>query len=276
MGLQRFKSQGVFLKYSFIIPYWKRIERFNLSLMSYKHWYSGRPDVEFIVIEDGDNAEDRSEHKKLVNLLRKYSDALRIRLVSVPEKKQLNPVISRNRASLENAEGTILVHTSPEVFHKVDVLKGFDEEFKSNFPEGWGPKHPHWGVPSYQQKYRMVERLYVVCGCENVTVPSLDVGGFGDIKTVHLHWLQHASNNRSFHFCSAISKKLYMAIGGFDEEYAKFCGYDDNDFVRKISTIQTKIVARDDLLVAHIDHERIHHDTRLTEMALNYYNNKWG
>jgi len=46
------------MKYSFIIPFFKRSKEFWNTLLSYRHWYGARNDIEIIVIEDGANAKD--------------------------------------------------------------------------------------------------------------------------------------------------------------------------------------------------------------------------
>lgn len=239
------------LRYSFIIPYWKRYEAFRATLISYKHWYSDRDDIEIIVIEDGDNFKDEKEHQGLLALLEEY-DKLNIRYIFISEENQHNPVIARNRACFNFAEGSIFIHTSPEVFHKTNILEGLDGEYNED------------------------SHKYVVCACENSSCDNLKVDKYEDFIFKHMTWYQHSAyNNRRLHFCSAIPKELYMAIGGFDETYAKYCGYDDDDFRQKIITADIPIVLRDDLMVVHIDHGRAYHDPSMFPLGLSYFNNKW-
>jgi len=56
-------------------------------------------------------------------------------------------------------------------------------------------------------------------------------------------WYQHAKHhNRKLHFLSAMNFKVFKKIGGFSYDYSFGSGYDDDDFVLKINSLNIPIV----------------------------------
>lgn len=217
------------IKYSIIMPYYKKSRELRITLDSFISLYSGRDDYEIIVVEDYKNAKDIEENKTLINLICHYESTLNI--------VHCNPMIDNgyNPAKLFNvgakfAKGYIIVLTNPECSHTVDILGGLDKEFNNEA----GYDH------------------YVVCGCRNVEV----LEGWDSSKIEELKWYQHSKyRNKNYHFCSAISLKNYESLGGFDENFSKGIAYDDDDFVDSVVDAGITITQRDDLLVHHINHK---------------------
>lgn len=260
------------MKYSFIMPYFKRPDHLWNTLLSYRHHYRDRQDYEVIILPD--LAGGKEDADTLAALMPNFRD-LPIQVVESPGYGGVNPVLARNHGALI-AKGNYLVNTNPEVFHKTNVLAQFDEIYSTAAPKDWGPRHPHWNVPSYQNKYNKSGEVYAVCCCENVSFQGRATR-FEDLAAAkHIQWYDHPHHNaRILHWCSCISRKLYMAIGGFDEQYHKLVGYDDDDFKTKILTLGMPVAFRTDVIVAHIDHDRSHQDETLRAKSLEYYRQKW-
>ena len=53
-------------------------------------------------------------------------------------------------------------------------------------------------------------------------------------EELFLEWYQHKSNNRGFHFLTAMTKKTFDLIDGFSYDYSYSSCYDDNDFILRI------------------------------------------
>ena len=57
-------------------------------------------------------------------------------------------------------------------------------------------------------------------------------------------WYQHSKHhNRKLHFLSAMNFKVFKKIGGFSYDYSFGSGYDDDDFIMKINSLDIPIVS---------------------------------
>jgi len=154
---------------------------------------------------------------------------------------------------VKKSSGEFLVITNPECFHKSNILQALDGIFSCR------------------------DDIYVIFGCESAVGCSKDIKKFEDFKYSHHMWYQHASyNNRMLHFCSAISRKNYDKIEGFDENYRFGVAYDDDDFRNKVKAHNLPIFLDDNSYVVHIDHDRTFQaDMSLIQINLDYYKKKW-
>jgi GT2 family glycosyltransferase len=206
------------LKYSIIYPYYKRPQVLDNSLSALCQFYVDRHDVEVIFVLDLKNTS--ADRDTFFSHLEAYWDKIRIVVID-------NDIFSYNSCrayniAAERAKGDFLILSNPECIHKTNVLAGLDEEF-SRSPE-----------------------VYVVCACDSIN-PD---GSF-------VMWYQHSvHNNRILHFCTALSKANFKAIGGFSEEYIYGIAYEDDELRARIIKANYPIMYRDDLLVSHIEHSR--------------------
>ena len=242
------------MKYSVIIPYYKRANHLWNTLISYRRWYSSRTDYEIIIIEDNGNATDAAEHRELLNVIAAFAD-LRIVHLTSEHGHQWNPVRHRNQAA-RAAQGSVFVLTNPECYHKVDILGELE-------------------------RMGDLAGRYVVCACASCKLSISRAGTLDELVANEqmIEWYQHSvHNNRKLHFCTVITRTDYNRIGGFDEAYAPFCGYDDDDFREKIRVAGIAFVVRDDMVTVHVAHERSHQaGTEPAQRAgLAFYNKKWG
>jgi len=251
------------MKYSILMPYYKRFLHLHNTLVSFKEFYKDRKDYEIIIMEDIKNIRNEKEHKQLLSLIEKFGIDLNIVHLETDFDPCINPCLSFNYAA-KQAKGKFLVITNPECFHTKNILNGFDEEFDKN------------------------ENVYIICGCFAVHFTAF-VESFKEMETLswdktkfkEFMWYQHSQkNNRGLHFCTAISKELYFKIGGFDEQYQYGRSYDDDDFRNTIMANKIPFVLRDDLLVLHIEHHKDYERSgeemnRLDNINSMYYKKKW-
>jgi len=222
-------------KYSIVFPYIKRAGWLHNTLLSYYHHYKNRDDYEVIIVEDVKNREDGKEHHKLKEILKfftknadKYID---IKLVESNFINNHNPAPLFN-LGVSKASGEYICITNPEVFHKENILAGFDKIF-DNQPNS-----------------------YIVCGCENIHKFKLFSDSFDSFKYEHHSWYQHTKfRNARYHFCSCLSKENYLKMGGFDERFSKGYAYDDDAFRDDVEKSGIGFILRDDLLTLHQAHE---------------------
>jgi Glycosyltransferase sugar-binding region containing DXD motif len=239
------------IKYSILMPYYKRPDQLYTSLVSFAQHYSGRNDFEIII------AIDRKSNNADIARLNIVMDdfqglSLRSFMVSLPTR---NPALAYNEAA-RKANGTILVITSPECFHATDILKGFDDELRGS------------------------SNICIMCGCQHAKKMS-DSSDYNKIVFDNTVWYQHSKHrNARCHFCSAITKDNFFKIGGFDETYCNGICFEDDDFRNSIDKAGIVSVLRDDLLVVHQmhpkDHPKDYDYTGLHHKNRDYYDKKWG
>jgi glycosyltransferase involved in cell wall biosynthesis len=236
------------MKYSILMPFINRGGKLIHTLNSFKNLYRDRNDYEVIIIEDAKNEEDIAP---ILDMYRR-SFGMNIQLVKSKIQDCYNPAPLFNEGAIV-ADGEILILTSPEILHASDVLGGLDDEFTET---------------------PLDDLKYVICSCKNQ--------GNRD----NLPWYQHSMyRNKQYHFCSAMSRDLYSALQGFDNEYGKGIAYDDDDFLRTIKNggkynLVVEIITRDDLETHHQWHAKITVRVPGYREKLminrNYYERKWG
>lgn len=178
-------------------PYWQRQDALDGMVEHFNDMY---PDLnlEISIADDGSPTPAQAP----------MSPYHRIKITHLPLKlKSLNPCVPINRA-VNASSGDVIVLTNPEVRHKarclVDALL----------------LHKEAGPTSY------------------VTVPCQGLG-YG----VEPFWLagpevDYSKHGRlpvppgaHFHFLAVFSRELWELAGGFDEDYRRVLGCDDNDWL---------------------------------------------
>jgi GT2 family glycosyltransferase len=236
------------MKYSIILPYYNRIHQLKSTLASFRALYSGRKDYEVIIVEDLKNNQNAEWSKELKKTIKEFGDNHKYVLGN---SQSWSPAPAFNLGA-QNAIGEYFIISNPECFHKVDILKGLDEEFKRN-PD-----------------------CYVVCACLAVRQESMNMLQAQEVRGV---WYQHSQHRNALcHFCSAISRKQYQEIGGFDEEYVNGMCFDDDDFRNKIQQANIEVTCRDDLAVIHQSHsgDKPANFKELHDINKRYFLSKWG
>jgi hypothetical protein len=181
------------MKYSLLMPYWKRPEIRHTFESFVHHYTSYRNDFEVIIIEDLRSKEDETAHKELLNIIDEYKDKFKI-VYCLDNLRSYNSARKYN-VGFEASSGKFIITTNPECFHEANVLAGLDKEFEVD------------------------ANGYIVCSCKAVRF-KVPVRQFDEMikNNEMIMWYQHtAVNNRKLHFCSAMSRANYQKIGGFDD-----------------------------------------------------------
>ena len=229
------------MKYSILMPYYKRPVQLKNTLISFDNLYRDRNDYEIILIKDMKSSiQDKNDIESVLNNF----GNLNIKVISGTTEESFSPATNFNIGA-NMAIGEFLIITNPEGMHSANILEGLDEEFEKS------------------------KNVYIVCSCLSLPVDK--------IKTLEGKWYQHSVHrNSGCHFCSAISKDQYFKIGGFSDEFSAGIGYDDDDFRNKIEQAKISFVYRDDLLTLHIDHDKDPLDMNKFLRNTNLFNEKWG
>jgi len=237
------------VKYSVLMPYHDRAKEFRNTLLSFRHHYAGRDDYEVVVVEDLKDVNSHRLHDALLSTLREFMD---IPVVVYPSPSGCSNPSPAFNFGAGKCGGEFILLTNPEVMHHADVLSGLDGEFEAD------------------------PGVYVVCGCRDVAVTS-SAGEYPSLQYNDGQWLVHTRHNhRRLHFCTALSAGTYRKVGGFDEEYAKGVGYDDDDFRNQVEAARVRFSDRDDLLTLHQAHARSYAiSDALWDVNRQYYVRKW-
>ena len=219
------------MKYSIVLPYYRRPELWQ-TLISFKKHYSDRRDYEVIIVEDSKNADDSDTHFELQDIIKCFEEEIFIKCY-LDEKVSYNPSHKYNLGS-EKATGDFIVLSSPEIWHNSDILTGFDKALEED-PDS-----------------------YYVCACQ----------AWNGLEFIE--WYQHSTErNALFHFCSVISRVNFEKINGFDEKYCDGIGFDDEALLCRIRANGIKIVPKDDLLVVHAKHDKDYIDNHQELIEVN-------
>lgn len=207
------------MKYSIILPYYDKPELYYV-LVTFRN-YHPRDDFEVIVVEDIKNFEDSEMHKVLMGIIQPYPF---IKIVQ-------DPLRSYNSASKYNigvaaATGEIIILSNPETMHFTDILGFCDKQDFTN--------------------------KYYVFDCANVKVTVK----CDQIEVGLISWYQHATINRQYHFCSAISKQNFYKTGGFPDFLSNGLAYEDDFFLARVKQAGIDVLSIHDQQVGHIDHPR--------------------
>lgn len=140
-----------------------------------------------------------------------------VKVVRLPAKTEPKSPATCWNAGVKAASGDIIVLSCIEVLHETPILDGLTKDLAPDeyrLAAAWCPEEDKWHTHS------------------TVSVPDCPKGtGIG--------------------FCSALHKSLYWKAGGFDEDYREGAGYEDRDFIHRLTQSGARFVHRDDLVVVH-------------------------
>lgn len=235
------------MKYSIVLPYYNRPELFN-TLLSFRHHYKERKDLEIIIVEDSKNIE--AKHDLLLYILSDFKD---LNIIHINDPLESYSPCHKYNLGVSVSRGHFIILSSPEIFHEENVLAGLDKEYDEDI------------------------NAYVVCSCRSVFFDK-KLDNFEEFKNYRVNgeysdyesWYQHSTHrNVMFHFCVGILKDNYIRIQGFDERYCKGLGFDDNNFLHRVLAGSLRLVFRDDLITLHVEHGREYISNNLDLIEIN-------
>lgn len=217
------------IKYSVIIPLYKdRKTQFKISLGSYVNQTYDMNQVEFIIIDQGndENVEELyTQHKLRIK-------NIRVDLNKVEYNGGQNPSYAQN-VGFKHAQGEYIVLTSPEVVFENQTFQKFDQKINPNI------------------------MLY----CTVAEVKTLDTNKVFDhnylVNQKSGNWLCHPRSRPlpMAYFMAVINKQVIFDVNGVDEDFMQGIAYEDDDFGRRL---HTKVKPVYDLTIfgAHLHHSR--------------------
>ncbi len=199
---------------------------------------SAYKDIEVIAVDDASDENERIED------LKEDFPFLRVIRVEKEEKWYVSGSMPWNRA-IANVRGDIVMMQNPECLHVHDVLSYVAKAVNDS---------NYISISAYSLDEKLTEIL-----------PSRDnlLDYFKTLPQQHVEdyigWYNHSKYNDTYYpFCAALTRKNMDEIGGFDERYAAGVGFEDNDFVNRITRMGLKKVISDDVSVIHQWHPKIY------------------
>lgn len=175
---------------------------------------------------------------------------LNIRVLTLPRKdKAMSPVTPFNEG-VKFSEGDYICLSCIEVIHVTPVLGKLLEEAEKGvyaLASAWCPEENKWHCYS------------------DLLVPTCPPG-------------------TGLSFCSMLNRFLYEKVGGFDEDYREGAGYEDRDFIWRLTKAGIKSVIRDDLMVIHpktgakinwepeqfVRNEKLYHEKQVNQQRITF------
>jgi glycosyltransferase involved in cell wall biosynthesis len=206
------------MKISVNIQHFNRKDLLINTLNSINNTKVNKKNLEIIIIDDASD----SNHE-INDLIDVYNDLdIKIHKFLKEEKWWSCPVIPLNKG-IAMATGDVIVLLCAECMLVGDVLKDIQDRIKEN-------------------DYLVYATFALDKECT--------------IDNPKGKWYQHSLyNNRQFNFCSAMTKKDMLDLGGFDERYGWGTWYGDDDFVLRVKRKGMNIISIDNPLCFHQWHE---------------------
>jgi glycosyltransferase involved in cell wall biosynthesis len=206
------------MKVSIVSAYYNRKHLLINTLNTIKK--TSHTDYEMIVVDDCSDDEHRIE-----SLVYDYSFLKVIRLER-KDKWYSNPCIPFN-IGFKNVTGDVVIIQNPECLHVGDVISDVIENIEENNYFSYSCYSVNEDTTNNLKNYDLTEKNIK----DNIIFNNRTVGSDGDSG-----WYNHPIfRPKGYHFTSAIMKKNLDELGGFDERYAYGIGYDDDEFLRRIS-----------------------------------------
>lgn len=253
------------MRYSIILPYYNRKEYLSATLQSLSHFYGNRRDVEIVVVDDG--SDDRHRVDDLVT-----RHSLHINLVRIDNKRGINPCYPYN-VGARKATGDVLILSSPETIHTNNIFElcGDFAQFSDSsyylfsvFCTTDGDANKRLLADS-----EFVDKLLYVKNVRDKMYLGLGEQGRPEFNNEFGSWYLHSRYRHThLNFLSAVSKKTFSLISGFDESFRFGTGFDDTEFADRLIPNTPDIQYFDGAEAIHLNHPPVYKGSPITNERL--------
>ena len=242
------------MKIVIVMTYFNRLPLLEHTLKSiYK---TKHKDFEIVIVDDrSDEIVDFSVYGRRIHTYR-VGD----------EKWWTNPVIAYNlgihEAMKYNPDAIILQNA--ECYHFGDILKYTSENLTNDNYLSFSALALDQDNTAKGISDKMIRLLLPI---EYSYPNNPDVPGLG--------WYNHPTLiPRAYDFCAAVTRENIIKLNGYDERFAKFVAYGDNDLILRVRRMGLNVRIPLDPFVVHQWHEHSHIDvTTMGDMGLSLYQN---
>lgn len=192
---------------------------------------------EVIIVDDGSDIEHQ-----LDSINEDFNINIKVIRIDPKDKWYRNPCIPFNKG-FSAALGDVIMIQNPECCHLGDVISAASKITENQY----------FTFHAYSLDQTQTESLKTVnLSSDSLPFPLLDraTGFEGTVG-----YYNHAKFRPvAFHFCSALHRSKLEELNGFDERYAKGIGFDDNEFLTRITRLGLTIVFVSSPMVLHQYH----------------------
>lgn len=219
------------MKVSIVSTYYNRRPQLIAALISLENYIKDR-DVEIIIIDDASRDDQRIDdiQQLFPNLNIVYERTER------ENNSWKCPVISLNK-SISMCTGDAILLQGAEIYHAGDIIGDIIKRIKPNDYIAYAGFCLNWDNTN-----KLVNNPY------NINFTHTENDGM---------WGQHSIYCPNFtNLCVAIMRDDLLDLGGFDERYARGTDFGDNDFILRVRRKGMNIIAVDEPMAYHLEHER--------------------
>lgn len=211
------------MKITLVTAYYNRKELFERTLQTIAR--SSYNNFEFIAVDDASDEEERIED------LEERFDFLQVIRVEPRDKWWKNPCIPYNMG-FSVASGDVIIIQNPECLHVGDIVSCVAKNLGT--PKGEIEKNKYLVFNCYSIDQMRTEMLKVATDEELEVLIQPYLPSFnGDGR---MGWYNHHEHRPTmYHFCSAITREDLHDLSGFDERFAHGIGFDDNEFLERLT-----------------------------------------
>jgi glycosyltransferase involved in cell wall biosynthesis len=266
-------------KVSIILPYYNRKKHILNTLESFNYFYGHnyKDLLEIVIVDDASDKEHRIDDLLDFNL--------NLKLINLKNKNGINPCYPYN-VGVRESSGDIIILSSPETFHSTNIFK-----ITNNFEKLNINTYLLFSVFCVTD-LTLIDNLFddfnnnIESFNKNEILFKQNLGEFGyPFNNKYGSWYLHSQIRPSgLNFFTAITKKKYYEISGFDERFRFGTGYDDDEFRDRLIESGSNFIYYDDALGIHVNHEIVNNHPPTTnnilyqETKVNKYlkNDLWG
>jgi len=225
------------MKISVAIQHFNRKNLLLNTLNSIQKTSLDKKDIEIIIVDDASNPEHQVDNLSLL-----YPDLnLKIFSFSREEKWWGCPVIPLNKG-IAMATGDVVVLLCAECMFVGDILLDIKNRIKNNDYLVYATLSltPEDSIKLSNMSYDQI--------LTDRFLPNNSSGMTGG-------WYQHSVfRNSCFNFCSAITRKDLLELGGFDERFGWGTSHGDDDFLLRVRKKGMNVIPVDDPMTYHQYH----------------------
>lgn len=222
---------------SIVTAYYNRKQLFINTLNSIKAQNSTHL-LELIAVDDGSE-----ESERLEDLVSEFPFLKVIRL-DKRNKWYHNSCIPFN-IGFNAAKGDKIIIQNPECFHYGNILDYTESNLSQNTYLSFG---------CFSLDKSSTDNLGEIFANRSID-QLIKKNNYQARKDGDAGWYNHSVYRpKSYHFCTAVTKKDLKSLGGFDELFSLGIAYDDDEFLSRIIKKKLNIIFIDNELVLHQNH----------------------
>jgi GT2 family glycosyltransferase len=237
-----------------VMPYSNRKEQLigtlkSISLTQYKNF-------EVVVIDDASQEDQRIE-----DLVKNFEFKITLVRVEPQEKKWVAEPLALINKIVKECSSEIVIYQCSECLHVGDTILCASENVTEQMCISFGCLNLNEEWSKRIREMHDISKLSKKEELLSIFPHIFEKSEWGS----EAWWYNHSIfRNAGLPFCAALTKKFFMNIGGFDEDFSYGINWTDNDFVDRVWKYG-KLVIMDNPFVIHQFHPSIRYTGALKD-----------